>query len=208
MSTPPPDIDDQPPAPGHDLAALVAAEVARQLGPLRAQLAEAVERVAALERRAPSERASILVFSGDLDHLLSAFIIASSAAAMGLETSMYFTFWGLVALKKTTTFAGKSVSERLLSLMLPDGPDAVGPSRFAMLGAGRAMFRRMMKARHVETLPAMIDVAREMGVRLIACQMAMDVMGIRREELIDGLEFGGAMTYMSEAMDSKVTLFI
>lgn len=88
MSTSPPDLDALTPALRQHLAALVEAEVARQLGPLRAELDAALERVAAVERRAPSERASILVFSGDLDHLLSAFIIASSAAAMGLETSM------------------------------------------------------------------------------------------------------------------------
>ena len=92
--------------------------------------------------------------------------------------------------------------------MLPGGPADVGPSRFAMLGGGRLMFEHLMKTRNVESLPGLIAVARELGVKLIACQMAMDVMGVRREELLDGIEFGGAITYMSEAMDSRVTLFI
>jgi peroxiredoxin family protein len=202
------DHEELSPALERRLAAMVEAEVARRVVPIEAQLADARARLAEVERRAPSDRASILVFSGDLDHLLSAFIIATSAAAMGLQASMYFTFWGLVALKKTTIFAGKSVPERLLALMLPGGPADVGPSRFAMLGGGRVMFERLMRTRNVESLPGLIAVARELGVKLIACQMAMDVMGVRREELLDGIEFGGAITYMSEAMDSRVTLFI
>lgn len=202
------DHEELSPALERRLAAMVEAEVARRVAPIEAQLADARARLAEVERRAPSDRASILVFSGDLDHLLSAFIIATSAAAMGLQASMYFTFWGLVALKKTTIFAGKSVPERLLALMLPGGPADVGPSRFAMLGGGRVMFERLMRTRNVESLPGLIAVARELGVKLIACQMAMDVMGVRREELLDGIEFGGAITYMSEAMDSRVTLFI
>lgn len=202
------DHEELSPALERRLAAMVEAEVARRVAPIEAQLADARARLAEAERRAPSDRASILVFSGDLDHLLSAFIIATSAAAMGLQASMYFTFWGLVALKKTTIFAGKSVPERLLALMLPGGPADVGPSRFAMLGGGRVMFERLMRTRNVESLPGLIAVARELGVKMIACQMAMDVMGVRREELLDGIEFGGAITYMSEAMDSRVTLFI
>lgn len=202
------DHEELSPALERRLAAMVEAEVARRVAPIEAQLADARARLAEVERRAPSDRASILVFSGDLDHLLSAFIIATSAAAMGLQASMYFTFWGLVALKKTTIFAGKSVPERLLALMLPGGPADVGPSRFAMLGGGRVMFEHLMRTRNVESLPGLIAVARELGVKLIACQMAMDVMGVRREELLDGIEFGGAITYMSEAMDSRVTLFI
>lgn len=155
-----------------------------------------------------AERATILVFSGDFDRLMSAFIVATGAVAMGVEVSMYFTFWGLVALKRKTTFAGKTIEEKMVGAMLPGGPEATGTSKMNMLGMGPIMFKRMMAQRNVETLPGLIRLAQELGVKLIACRMAMDVMGIKDEELLEGIEFGGVATYVGEAIDSKITLFI
>ena len=187
---------------------LVDERVAARLDGLTTKVEEALGRLGGLERAVVPEQASILVFSGDLDRLMSAFIIANGAVAMGLEVSMYFTFWGLVALKKRTSYAGKTVEAKLLAAMLPGGPSEVGTSKMHMLGMGPIMFKRMMAQQNVETLPGLIAVARELGVKLIACQMARGVMGIREDELIAGVEFGGVATYLGDAIQSKVTLFI
>jgi peroxiredoxin family protein len=182
--------------------------VSGRLAELDARLDDVVARLNVAAPPGTRDRASILVFSGDFDHLLSAFIVAVGAVSMGVEVSMYFTFWGLAALKRKTIFAGKKIEERLLSLILPGGPDGVGTSRLNMFGLGPALFKRMMADKHVETLPGLIAVARELGVKLTACKMTMDVMGIRDDELIEGVEYGGAATYVAEAIESKITLFI
>ena len=197
-----------------ELAALVERMVAERvdaaiddrLGPLQAALDDLSRRLSAGDAAADS--ASLLVFSGDLDRLLAAFIIAASAAAMGLKVSMYFTFWGLVALKKKTIFAGKSISEKMLAAFTPASPWAAGTSKLHMLGAGPVMLKSIMKTKNVETLPGLIATARELGVRFIACQMSMDIMGVLSDELIDGIEFAGAAAYVGEASSARLTLFI
>lgn len=182
--------------------------VGERLGALEAALASMKERVTAAERRGVSERATLVVFSGDMDKLMAAFIIASGAATMGLEVTMYFTFWGLTALKRTTIYAGKSIPEKMVAAMLPAGPDAVPSSRLNMMGIGPRFFKHIMGKNHVATLPDLIRTARELGVRVVACQMSMGVMGITKDELLDDIDYGGVATYMEDASDSKLTLFI
>ncbi len=192
--------------------AAVEAQVKAQLGArvseLEGLISDAQARLQAVEAKGGLEQVSILVFSGDMDRLISAFIIATGAIAMGCEVSMYFTFWGLTGLKKKTVYANKSLPERMLAAMLPGGASSVGTSRMNMLGMGPALFRSLMRKHNVESLPDLIGLARELGVKMVACQMAMGVMGIRREELIDDLDYGGVVTYLGDAIDSKVTLFI
>lgn len=190
------------------VAALVERLVSERTAGLEAQVAKLSTEIAELRPRTVSDRATIIVFSGDMDKLLSAFIVASGAVAMGFEASMYFTFWGLSAVKKTTLYSGKSIVEKMLSLMLPGGPDDVPSSSMNMMGMGPMMFKSVMKTHNVETLPDLVKVAQELGVRMVACQMSMGVMGIKREELIDGLEYGGVATYLGDATDSKITLYI
>jgi len=207
-------VTSTPPSPSPELTALVERLVAERidaaldarLGPLQAALDDISGRLAGHD--AAAGRLSLLVFNGDLDRLIAGFIVATSAAAMGLAVSMYFTFWGLVALKKQTIYAGKSLPERLLAAFTPSTPAAAGTSRLHMCGAGPLMLRSIMKSRGVESLPGLIDAARGLGVRLIACQMAMEVMGITAAELIDDLEFAGAATYVGEASDARTTLVI
>ena len=155
-----------------------------------------------------TNRASLIVFSGDMDRLVAAFNVALASAASGLEVSMYFTFWGLTAIRRRRTFAGKTFGEKLAGLLLPSGPATVGTSRLHMAGLGPRFFRRLMRRRNVASLPEMIAMAQELGVKMIACEMSMQVMGIRREELIPGVEYGGATTYVADAAGAKVTLFI
>lgn len=190
------------------LEELVERKVAERFDRLQASIDQALGQLRAAPAAPLADRATLVVFSGDMDRLLAAFVIATGAAAMAMDVSMYFTFWGLTALKKTTSFAGKSLPEKLIAAMLPSGPSRVGTSRLNMLGLGPVFFKMMMQKNHVETLPDLIALARELGVRLIACQMSMGVMGIRKEELIDGLDYGGVGTYLGDASDSKITLFI
>lgn len=186
---------------------MVDARVDARLAGFSAQVEHALSRLQPHEG-ARCDQASLLVFSGDFDRLVSAFIIATGAVAMGIEVSMYFTFWGLVALKKQTTFAGKTIEEKMLAAMLPGGPSNTRTSRLNMLGMGPIMFKRVMAQNNVETLPGLIKLAQELGVKLIACRMAMGVMGIKDEELIEGVQYGGVATYLGDAIDSKITLFI
>lgn len=184
------------------VAALVEQRVTERVAALE-------ERLAALEKPvAPPNRVTIVAHSGDLDRLLSAFGIATGAAAMGMEVSIFFTFWGLLALKRSTAYAGKSLAEKMIAALLPGGPTQAATSQLNMLGVGPAFFGALMKKHHVETLPEMIDLAEELGVRFVACQMSMDIMGTTRDELREGIEFGGAATYLSDAAQSRVTLFI
>ncbi|MEM9696896.1 MAG: DsrE/DsrF/DrsH-like family protein [Myxococcota bacterium] len=186
-----------------------------ELSRTRTELAETREQVATLDRsfegmelRLQGDRATLVVFSGEFDRLFSAFVIATGAIAMGIEVSMYFTFWGLTALKKQTTYKGKAIEEKMIARMLPPASEAAPTSRMNFLGAGTRFFQRQMALKQVETLPDMIALAQELGVKLIACQMAMDVMGIREEELLDDIEYGGVATYLGDAIDSKITLMI
>ncbi|HEY75530.1 MAG TPA: hypothetical protein G4O00_05025 [Thermoflexia bacterium] len=154
-----------------------------------------------------TKRASIVVFSGDMDRVMAAFIIATTAAAMGMETSMFFTFWGLQAIKKKKG-TGKGLFGRMLSMFLKD-IDGVGPSKLNMGGMGRWMFKKMMKDKGVTSLPELRQMAIDMGVKLLACQMSMDVMEIDREDLIDEVaDVVGAATYVLEAQQADITLFI
>ena len=182
--------------------------VADRLNSVHKQLEEILAQKQCPATSQLSNRVTIVAFSGDMDKLMAAFIIAAGAASMGMEVSVYCTFWALAALKKKTKYKGKPVTEKLIAMMLPSGPAHLATSQMNMLGIGPAFFNYVMKKKKVMSLPDLIAVAREAGVRIIACQMAMEIMGITREELMDDLAFGGVATYLADARDSKVTLFI
>lgn len=187
-------------------ASLVADEVARQLAPLRAELERSL---AELRERTPEDRAALVVFSGDLDRVLAAFVIATGAAAAGLETSMFFTFWGLSVLKKKGARApAKDFKQRMFALMTPSGSEALGTSKLNFFGMGAVMLRSMMKRQSIASLEELMVMARDLGVKTTACTMSMDAMGIAREELCDGLEYGGVAAFMADASRARVSLFI
>jgi peroxiredoxin family protein len=155
-----------------------------------------------------TEKCSIIVFSGDMDKVFAAFIIATAAAAMGMETTMFFTFWGLKAIQKGTP-TGKGLFGRMLSVMNRGGIDRLGPSKFNFGGLGRWMFKKMMADQNVTTLPEMLEMAIDLDVTLLACLMSMDVMEISRDDLIDEVDdVVGAATFIGTAKDSKIQLFI
>ncbi len=153
-------------------------------------------------------RLSMVVFSGDMDKVLAAFVIATGAAASGMEVNMFFTFWGLKAVQKGN-LTGKGFFGRMLGLMNRGGIDRIGPSRFNFGGGGRWLFKKMMKDRNVATPAQLRQTAIDLGVKLIGCQMSMDVMEIGRKDLIDEvIECVGVATFLEGAQKSKVTLFI
>jgi len=203
--------DSTLPSPA-ELQSLVDAAVQERFGKAFADLeqtiAEVKASVAEVKEACPEDRCTIVAFSGDMDRLFAALTIASGAAAMGMESSMFFTFWGLSALKVKTTYTGKSVGQKMAAMMLPGGPSSVPTSRMNMAGMGPVFFKMLMKQKNVQSLPEMMEMVQELGVRLVACEMSMGVMGISREELIPGIDYGGVATYLGDASRSKVTLFI
>lgn len=153
---------------------------------------------------------TIIVFSGDFDKLMAAFIIANGAAAMDDEVTMFFTFWSLNALRKDARVPveGKTTLQKMFGAMMPRGPKKLGMSKMNFAGLGTKLMGRAMSDENVMTLPELIETAQEQGVKFVACTMSMDVMGLRKEELIDGLEFAGVASYLGEADESNVNLFI
>ena len=152
---------------------------------------------------------TFIVFSGDLDKTIAAFIMANGAASLGRKVTMFFTFWGLNILRKPEkVHVGKSVIEKMFGMMMPRGSRKLGLSRMNMFGAGSKMIRGIMKSKGISSLEELIEAARDHGVRLVACQMSMDVMGIRQEELIDGVELGGVATFIGSGEASDISLFI
>jgi len=154
---------------------------------------------------------TIIVFSGDLDKALAAFIIANGAAAMGDEVTMFFTFWGLNILRKpekVRTQSKKGFLQAMFGGMMPRGAGKLGLSKMNFGGMGAAMMRKVMKQHNVSSVEELIATAREQGIKMVACTMSMDVLGFKPEELIDGVEFAGVASYLGEADEANVNLFI
>lgn len=152
---------------------------------------------------------TMVVFSGELDKAIASFIIANGAASMGRPVTMFFTFWGLNILRKNSKVnVEKTFMEKMFGWMMPRGSQKLGLSRMNMGGMGSKMIRGIMKKKNVSSLEELIEQAKQNGIKLVACSMSMDVMGIKEEELIDGVEIGGVAYYLGEAEQSNVNLFI
>lgn len=152
---------------------------------------------------------TIVVFSGDLDKAIASFIIATGAASMGRKVTMFFTFWGLNILRKPKRVkVKKGLLDKIFGMMMPRGSTKLGLSRMNMAGMGPRMIRMVMNKKNISSLEALMAQARMLGIRLVACQMSMDVMGIKKEELVDGVEIGGVASYLAAAEEGNVNLFI
>jgi len=151
----------------------------------------------------------MVVFSDDLDRAIASFIIANGAAAMGRKVTMFFTFWGLNVIKKHEPVrTKKDFMGRMFSRMLPRGSKELSLSKMHMGGIGGKMIRNLMKKYNVDSLEDLIKQAIESGVNIVACNMSMDLMGVKEEELIEGVNFGGVATYLAEGEESDINLFI
>ncbi|MBI4401566.1 MAG: DsrE/DsrF/DrsH-like family protein, partial [Nitrospirae bacterium] len=155
-------------------------------------------------------RVTIVVLSGDMDRVMAAFIIATGAAAMGMPVTMFFTFWGLNAIRrKGTPSAAKDWLRRMFGLLNKGGADRLPLSRFHFWGVGTRMMKRVMKAHRMPDIPELMELARDLGVRFIACTTTMGLMGITKDTLIEGVDqLAGVTTYLAEAKEGSVNLFI
>jgi len=175
------------------------------------QIAELKGQVDALKASAPENKLAMVVFSGDMDKVLASLVIATGAVAMGMDVVMFFTFWGTPVLRdKNKSVGGKDVMGKMFGTMLPKGPGDVKLSKMNMGGMGTAMMKSLMKKKNVSSLEEMLALAEELGVRIYVCEMSMDLMGFKREEMISykHLGFAGVATFLQEAQTSKVQLFI
>ncbi len=156
------------------------------------------------------DRLSLFVFSGSLDRMIAAFTLATGAAAMGTQVSMFFTFWATAALRKNSGSVKKTLLERVFGWMLPKGIRKLPLSQMNMGGSGPMMIRYIMKKKGVPSVEEMIGIAAELGVALNVCSMSMDLLGIKPEELLDypGRGFCGAATFLETAASGKLTLFL
>ena len=178
---------------------------------LETQFEELKSQVDALSNKTVENKLSMVVFSGELDKVLAALVIATGAVAMGMDVVMFFTFWGTPVLRdKKKKAGGKDVMGKMFGAMLPSGTGDVKLSNMNMGGMGTAMMKSLMKKKNVASLEEMLDMAEELGVRIYVCEMSMDLMGFKREEFIDykGMGFAGVATFLQEAANSKVQLFV
>ena len=175
---------------------------------LEERIQDLEKRLAQVEGQMAEDRVAIVVFSGDLDRVLASFIIATGAAAMGQQVSMFFTFWGLSVLKKDKQLSGKSLLQKMMTLMSPGSSRSLPVSTMNYFGVGAKMLRAMMKERNAGSLEEMIALARELGVRMIACEMSRDLMGIGDSELVSGLECGGVASFLADSLKARTSLFI
>ena len=180
------------------------------LAALQGQLDELKHKVAGI-KPGPENKLSMVVFSGDLDKMLASMIIATGAAAMGMKVVMFFTFWGTAALRDAKKQAtGKDFMSKMFGWMLPKGRNELKLSQMNMGGMGTAMLRGLMKKKNAPTLDQLFDIAGQLGVEIKVCEMSMDLMGFKHEELIDypGMDFVGVATFLAHAKNSVNQLFI
>jgi peroxiredoxin family protein len=156
------------------------------------------------------EKLSLIVFSGSLDRLIAAFVLATGAAAMGMKVSMFFTFWGTSALRRDRVNVKKNLLGRMFGWMLPKGVKKLPLSQMNMAGGGPAMIRYVMKKNGVASVEEMIEIGKELGVELHVCTMSMDLLGIDPDELIDypNKSFCGVAKFLETAAPGKITMFL
>ncbi len=188
-----------------DVSALTIEQLQQQVESLREELEEIKS------SSLPEDKLSMVVFSGDLDKLLAAFIIATGAMAMYEEVVMFFTFWATAALRDPNkTPKGKDFMSKMFGSMLPKGADKVVLSKMNMGGMGTNMLKGLMQKKNVMSLDKLIKQAGDSGVKIYVCQMSMDLMGFSQEELIDypDMKPAGVAKFLQEAGSSKASLFI
>ncbi len=177
-------------------------DVEKEIAAIKAQMEE---------RPGAKKKLSMVVFSGDLDKQIAAMVIATGAAAMGMEVILFYTFWGTAALRDPSKkVRGKDLISRMFGFMLPKGWNRLKLSKMQMAGAGAAMIKGLMKKKNVASLDELYAAAGSLGVKIYICEMSMDLMGIRREEIIDypGLESVGVATFLAHAGESSIQLFL
>jgi peroxiredoxin family protein len=175
-----------------------------------AQSAQLDSTVELVKGAGQQEKLSLIVFSGSLDRLIAAFVLATGAAAMGMQVSMFFTFWGTAALRKQNVSVKKTLLERMFGWMLPKGVKKLPLSQMNMAGGGPAMIRYIMKKNGVASVEEMIELSKELGVEMNVCTMSMDLLGMKPDELIDypGKSYCGVAKFLETAAPGKITMLL
>jgi peroxiredoxin family protein len=156
-----------------------------------------------------NNKATFVVLSGDMDKVFASFIMATGTAAAGMDTTMFFTFWGLNAVKTGKPVKAESLLGKMMGIMNRGGVNRLNPSKFSFGGIGRILFKKMMADKNVVSIPELRDMAIDLGVHLLACKMSMDVMQITRDDLIPEIEgIVGVATMVNAASQSKIQMFI
>ncbi len=156
-----------------------------------------------------TKKMTIALFSGDLDKVLAAFILATTAASMGLEVKMFFTFWGLNVVRKPKLTAGRTLLQKTMNFLNRGGAGRLPLSKDNFLGLGPLMMKIMMKRSRVPDVPELVKTAQELGVKFLVCTTTFAFMGFKKEDFIDGIEeYCGATTFLQEARESKLSYFI
>ncbi|MCD4818753.1 MAG: DsrE/DsrF/DrsH-like family protein [Candidatus Cloacimonetes bacterium] len=173
------------------------------------QIYELQKKVDALEKKQPKDKLSMVVFSGSLDKILAAFVIATGAAAMETEVTMFFTFWGTAVLRKKAKVKKNFIS-KMFGIMLPTGTKKLKLSTMNMAGIGTTLMKDLMKKKGIISLEDLLKIAEESEIKIFICEMSMDLMGMKPEEMIDynNLEYCGVAKFLVEANESRTTLFI
>jgi peroxiredoxin family protein len=154
---------------------------------------------------------TIILFSGDFDRVMAAFIIANGAAAMGDDVTIFATFWGLNIFRKDEKVSSdgkKTFLQKAFGGMMPKGTKKLGLSKMNFAGAGAPLMRKAMRDQNTMSLEELVQSARDLGVKFVACTLTMDILGFKQEEMIDGLEYAGVAAYLGEADEANVNLFI
>ncbi|MGN7329260.1 DsrE/DsrF/DrsH-like family protein [Bacillus pumilus] len=155
------------------------------------------------------KRTTIVLFSGDYDKAMAAYIIANGAAAYEHEVTIFHTFWGLNALRKDEMVPmKKGFLEKMFGKMMPRGADRMGISKMNFAGMGPKMIKHVIKKHNAMTLPQLIEMAKEQDINLVACTMTMDLLGLQEKELLDDIQYAGVAAYLAEAEIGRVNLFI
>lgn len=156
-----------------------------------------------------TKKTTIVLFSGDYDKAMAAYIIANGAAAYDHEVTIFHTFWGLNALRKEEQVpVKKGFLEKMFGKMMPRGANKMGISKMNMAGMGPKMIKHVIEKHNAMTLPQLIELAQEQDIKLVACTMTMDLLGLHQDELLDGINYAGVAAYLADAQDGNVNLFI
>jgi peroxiredoxin family protein len=205
-------MDGESPGPGSE-ARLTALEAEMAL--LRGKLGELTALAGAQPALVQSaggqeDKLSLIVFSGSLDRLIAAFVLATGAAAMGMKVSMFFTFWGTAALRRDASHLQKTLLERMFGWMLPKGSRKLPLSQMNMGGGGPVMIRYIMKKKGVASVEEMMELASELGVVVHVCTMSMDLLGMKEQEMLEypGLSYCGVAKFLETAAPGKITMFV
>lgn len=187
---------------------IVDKKIEEKLGPYQKKMTEFQGQIKQIKSSLPDDQIAIVAYSGDMDTMLCPLLMSVGAVSLGMKAKVFFSFWGVNCLKKETIYKGKSFMEKMMTFALPSGPNSLGTSKMNMMGVGPAFFKTIMKKKNITSLPELIEMAQELGVEMTVCQMSMDAMGIVRDELIDGVKYGGVALFLKDAAQSKINLFV